>query len=113
MTYQNSRYRDKCKICGKELVYSISDDRYEFCNCLETFNNTEIKEEPKGYIPLSHDQVSIADKFEEEIQVIIDRYCGQGMTIGSALGALQNRVFSLTLNIHLPNIIQVVKRNMK
>ena len=64
-------------------------------------------------VPAAKDQGSLADGFENELQVVMDKYCGQGMTIGSALGAMQNRMFHLMLNIHLSTIVDVVKRNLK
>lgn len=64
-------------------------------------------------IPAAKDQGSLADGFENELQAVMDKYCGQGMTIGSALGAMQNRMFHLMLNIHLSTIVDVVKRNLK
>lgn len=104
MTYDN---KNKCMYCHKELIYDIVEDKYEFCNCQEK----QIKIESR--IPPAKDQASIADTFETEIERVINKYCGQGMTIGSAIGALQNRIFNLSLNIHLPTIIEVVKRNMQ
>lgn len=101
--------KDKCKECGKKLNYDIIEDKYEFCNCIENKQT----EKPKGYIPLNRDQISLADQFENEIEAIIHKYCGQGMTVGSAIGALQNRIFQVSLNIHLPSIIEVIKRNLK
>lgn len=117
--------RNRCKFCKKELNYNIVEDTYEFCDCLERtqklreaedrVNKHQIANEQfsPGYIPMAKDQSSIADTFETEIETVINKYCGQGMTIGSAIGALQNRIFNLSLNIHLPTIIEVVKRNLK
>lgn len=102
MTYPNE-YSDKCNICHKELIYDIIEGKYEFCSCLENKQN----------IKLAKDQVSLADIFENEIQIVISRYCGQGLTIGTAIGALQNRMFELNLNLHMPVILEVLKGKLK
>jgi hypothetical protein len=94
---------DTCIRCGKPLVYDISEDMYEFCYC----------EEKKALtIPSSKDNKSIADQFEIDIQKVIDSYCGQGVTLGTIIGALQNRLFNLSLNIHMKSILEVLKREL-
>lgn len=90
-----------CMFCGKELVYNIVEDNYEFCSC----------EEAK--VPEAKDNVSMADQFELDIDDVIFRYSDQGLTIGTIIGALQNRAFSLSLNLHMPSIISIMKKHLK
>lgn len=106
----NNLYRNKCLECGKELKYDIVEDKYEFCICLE--NEQKIEEKQKENIPPASDQISLANVFENEIQDIAHRYCGQGMTIGSALGALEHIQFKLMLNINMEYILETIKRKL-
>ncbi len=105
MTYRDG-FKDRCKACNKLLVYDIVEDRFEFCNCIE-------KKQEAKVVPPANDQGSICDIFEREIEAVILKYSDQGLTIGSAVGALQNRIFNLNLNLHLVDIIELVKRNIK
>lgn len=96
-------------ICPKHNTtnyYDILNDTMVCDNCIK-------EKSTKKVIPQSADQVSIADSFENDLETIISKYCRQGLTVGSAIGALQNRVFHLSLNIHMASIIEVVKRNLQ
>jgi len=97
----HATYDGRCLACGEPLVYSIENDSYEFCNCVEK------------KFKIAKDQVSIADTFENELEDLINKYSNQGVTVGTIAGALQNRIWNLYLNIHMPSIIEVVKRHLK
>lgn len=104
MTYGDHWNKDKCPACKKPLVYDIAADMYKFCDCLE---------KKQTAIPLAVDQVSIADTFENELEDLINKYSNQGVTVGTIAVALQNRIWNLYLNIHMPSIIEIVKKHIK
>lgn len=123
--YKNSNR--SCSTCGAELYYDAMKNEYlcqhaahnidvnELIHRLEvptkSFVEYDPKKGPPAPPPPANDQMSLADAFENDIEAVVFKYCGQGMTIGSALGALQNRMFHLMLNIHLPSIIEAVRKS--
>ncbi len=96
--------KDKCSACGRKLEYDIVEDKFEFCYCIEEKQN-KIR-------PISQD-VSLADQFEDEIQAVITKYSSQGLTVGTVIGAMQNREFELKLSLHMPGIIDRLAERFK